>query len=146
MKKMNKKILYILMGMLLFLAIGLTLLIIGGLLSETTQEIPERKPPTIPDETIEETTTETEETTTEDETTVKLAENGCTDTDGGKTYAKKGTAVYSKKGKTITENEDVCIDETVLIEYFCEPGEDGKPTMEYHECECDDGACAKTAA
>jgi len=67
---------------------------------------------------------------------------GCTDTDDGKDYYKKG-AVYGidEEGKEY-KNEDFCVDDK-LMEHYCEFD---KPTSEYFSCPegCENGACIRT--
>jgi len=93
----------------------------------------------------DETTTEEDTTTEDDETTEEPAGEGCTDSDGGQIYTKAGTTTLKKNNNVITENEDMCADEAMLIEYFCDESIDPKPTMEYYVCEtgCKDGACVE---
>jgi len=59
----------------------------------------------------------------------------CTDSDGGKNYAVKGT-VKTNDGATY---DDLCKSDTVLVEYYC--SSDNRAFSEIKNCDCKDDRC-----
>ncbi len=80
--------------------------------------------------------TEKLETNSEVNTTI-IAE--CKDTDEGKDYNHKGMITWTKNNHS-ERNEDICLDDRTVIEYYCRKDYRG---IEYFGCEnrCEQGAC-----
>lgn len=69
-----------------------------------------------------------------------LANQPCSDSDGGKNFEKQG-AVYDAE---LMNYKDECLDKHHLIEYFCAGGDKGVAGSERHLCldsDCITGAC-----
>ncbi len=77
----------------------------------------------------------TQTTTTTSTSTANKSSGLCSDSDGGKTYNVKGTC----SGKNAAGLIDVCIESTLLWEWYC----DAYDNCQYVErtCRCDEGVC-----
>ena len=69
----------------------------------------------------------------------------CTDSDGADGWDTQNTALVQKDGYSYPydEQEDTCISDTQLKEYYCEASDSSQLGYKYHTCDgsCEDGAC-----